>query len=228
MPEQPKVLFSTNCYFKDWELLADGKFYDKFLLNDYPFKERWMTILNVPDPEEVADIFSTQADRVIIAEEVAKDVLEFFHLKKDDFKDKDGDGYIYSISSLIDLYLAKDFDYICHFCGDVELKTLNNWITEGIKKIDKDIVSARPLKPRYELSDPEDGQDKTQIFSDHCYLIPVSLFRNPDWIHAEPLVDNVHPKYGGKSFERRMTTYLQKNNLFESIISTAEVIHPCY
>lgn len=222
-----KILFATNTYFKDVDFLLTGGFADKYLLNSYNFTAKLLTILNVDNEKKMQAIFSTFCDQVLITSEVAGEVLSFFKLKREDFIDEYGDGYFYSISSFIELYFGKDYDYICHFCGDVELYTKKDWITEGLGLIQNDIVSARPRRPRYVLEE-KNPERETQVFSDHCYLIPVKLFRNPEIYQTTSLVEGIHPPYGGRSFERMVTTFLKRYHKYQAIVQSAEVIHPIY
>lgn len=223
-----KVVFSTNCYYKDFHIVNRDLEYRAALCN-YPFDEIWVTINNVPDIEKVKKMFEGRA-RVIVAEEVFSEACKFFNLTLDDFKDKYADGTIYSIASLVDLYLAKDFDYICHFCSDSELFKGGDWVTPAIKAIESgEFVVARPMYPRYELQVVDNGERKTQVFSDHAYVIPVKKFRCPEpYKFKEPKIEDIHPIYGGDSFERKMTRYMHATNTWEKIIPITEEYHPCY
>lgn len=197
-----RILYSTNCYHKDYKIVADEYEY-RLLLNDYPFAERWIIILNVNDEKEVVSKFKGKVDRCILASEMAGAALNFFNLNKNSFKDDKGDGYIYSIASLIELYLARNFDYVCHYMSDVALYKRKDWITPAIGLIQNAVVSARPGFPRYEITPKVDKEiSSTQDFSDHVYLIPVKYFRRPDLFSQQKgdLPQYKHPSYGGLSF----------------------------
>lgn len=229
MDKKPKVVYSTNCYEKDFEF-ADEDFEYRIALNKYDFTETWIIVLNTKDPQDIALRFEYRADKVIIANQVVDKALKFFDLDRNSFKDEYADGYKYSIASLIELYMARDFDYICHFTSDVSLHTSSDWITPGIKSIINGASAARPGYPRYETSKTEEEKKpKTNIFSDHAYLIPVKEFLDKSIYHlTSPKVEKIHPSYGGESFERKITRYLMANNKYEEIIPNSEIIHPCY
>src|SRR5258708_5163958 len=169
-----KVLFSTNCYYRDFSYLFKGGFEYKYLLNAYPFAARWMIVNNMPNPNAAQKAFGTMSDEVLIAEEVADRALHHFGFTPDIFVDPETqvDGWKYSIDSLIELAFGKHFDYICHYCGDVSLYKKGDWITPGIKKIEEGYAGARPKLPRYEMQ-VEGEQEKTETneFSNHEYLI---------------------------------------------------------
>jgi len=217
----PKVLFSTNCYKKDHKYLVQGGFEYKYLLCDYHFDEKIIITNKVKGFGKENNI-----DRNIYSEKT----LFHFELPTDCFVDKKTgiDGYIYSIDSLIELFLAKDFDYICHFCGDVELYKKADWITEGIKKIEGGCFGARPKLPRYDLqAESEQKLTETDIFSDHVYLISVrKILEDLPKIFSltQPTCTDIHPSYGGESFERKMTRYLQATYQKLAIIQNAEEI----
>jgi hypothetical protein len=228
-PGMSNVLFSTNCYWRDIGYLAEGGFVYKALLNDYRFGARWMIINNVEDPLAAMRAFGPVADEVLVMDDVADKSLKHFGFPSGIFVDGNTnvDGWIYSIDSLIELARAKDFDYICHYCGDVELYKKADWITEGIRKIEQEgYAGARPRLPRYEMQVPgEQELTETDIFSDHVYLIPVKPFH--DYLAdifslTEPSCDDIHVEYGGESFERKMTRYLKATNQKLAIIQNAE------
>jgi hypothetical protein len=217
----PKVLFSTNTYEKDYKYLSKGGFDDKYLLCDYPFEEKWIVLHRVENGFDTADM-------VLERKRHGKAVLDIFELTPDCFVDPltGIDGYIYSIDSLIDFLFKEQFDYICHFCGDVELKHKADWITEGIEKIKQGYFGARPRLPIYT------GEEKpvleTDVFSDHVYLLPTSVAK---WFPAifklkEPSCSPPHPEYGGDSFERKMTRWLQATHQKMAVIQNAEEV-PC-
>lgn len=230
--KKSKIVYSINCWEQDYRILADDYEY-RVALNDYPFDEMWLIVLNVNDKEDVKRLFKGRGIKLFFADELEKEVLSFFKLTKDSFEDQYANGYKYSIASLIELYLAKDFDYICHFTSDVSLVRKGNWIREGIKEIESEFgecVAARPGFPVYESSkETERKIRKTQVFSDHCYLLPVKKFRSSlPFIQASPRVLGIHPLYGGESFERKITRLLLVCDYHEVVINSAEILHPCY
>jgi len=202
----PSVVFSTNCYKKDFDYLSMSGFHAKKALNDFDF-DLSAIILN-----GVEDVFP-EADCVLNRTELTPPTLKYFDLTRDDFVDQSTgkDGYIYSIDSLIELFLFRGYDYIVHYCGDVELYKKNNWITEGIKQIETgEFCGARPRLPIFaESSREEMALTEYNIFSDHVYLLPVALFDKDRvkqmFVFDEPSCVPPHPEYGGQSFERRMS-----------------------
>ncbi len=224
-----KIIYSTNCYYKDYKIVAEEYEY-RLALNDYPFSEMWIVILNVDDEKAVGELFKNKADRVIIASKYIGETLSFFNLDINSFKDKGGKGLIYSTASLVELYLAKRFDYLCHYTSDVSLYRRNNWITPALGRMKNDIITARPGFPRYEVSSENEKEVQvTQDFSDHAYLLPIDKFRKRDFFSKQTQINQwKHPSYGGLSFERRISQYLHDTNQFQTVINSAEIIHPCY
>lgn len=229
----PSVVFSTNCYWKEYDYLSKGGFMYKCLLNDYKFAARWMIINNVQDEIGAQRAFGAIADEVFVANDEADRCLKFFGLTAGVFTDPktEVDGYKYSIDSVIELAHAKNFDYICHYTGDTELYKKADWITEGIRKIEEEgYAGARPRLPRYEQQvEGEQEMTETDIFSDHVYLIPVKPYRKDlklIFSLTEPSCDDIHVEYGGESFERKMTRYLKATGLKLAIIDNAEEM-PC-
>src|SRR5260221_14474839 len=155
--------------------------------------------------------------------------MQQFGFKRDVFKDPltNADGWVYSIDSVIELAFGKRFDYICHYCGDVELYRKGDWITPGIEKIEKEgYAGARPRLPRYEMQVPgEQELTETDVFSDHVYLIPWKPYHDAlqDIFQlTEPSCSDIHVQYGGESFERKMTRYLKHTKQKLAIIQNAE------
>ena len=225
----PNVLFSTNTYEKDFKYLSTGGFEYKALLNDYPFAAKWIITGDGVDPIVGEEAFEGIADIVFTRDLAANNALSIYGFGRDIFVDKSTgvDGYKYSIDSLIEIAHAKGFDYICHFCGDVEIYKKADWITEGIRKIEQEgYFGARPRLPRYEMQVPgEQEMTETDIFSDHVYLVPVKfLDENLQDIFdlTEPSCADIHVPYGGESFERKMTRFMKVTGAKMAIIQNAE------
>jgi hypothetical protein len=209
-----KVLFSTKTYQNDFMPMANGKFSSKWQKCLYPFAEKWIVINNVQDEDRVAKLFEGVADRVIKSSEYYQQALKFFNLKIHDFKG----GYYYSICELIELYLAKDFDYICHFASDCEMEGDGNWIDYALEAINDKVVAVQPH------CQGAGWEEMDQFFTDQCYLIPVKEFRRRIYNYQEPLLPQ-YPDKGGDDFERLAARYLHNNGKYRRILHEFNYTH---
>jgi hypothetical protein len=212
---EPRVLFTTKTYHNDFGPMANGGFSRKWQKCDYPFAEKWILINNVQDEDKVASLFKGGLDeRAIKSSEYYQQALDFFGLTIADFKG----GYYYSICELIELYLAKDFDYIVHFAGDCELDADGNWINPAIESLDGKIVTASPHCQGARMVDLD------QFFSDQCYLIPVKKFRRKIYNLKEPVLPQYPPK-GGDDFEHLVARYLHKFGKYRKVLGDFTYVH---
>ena len=218
-----KIVFATSCHPGSFNFLKNGGFEDKINDIDYPFNERWI-ILNNGDEDLFTETFKKRADKVIVSSKMAYDVLNFFKLDFPDFQQGRFNGYLYSIAPLTQLFLAKDFDYVCYMCPDVRMARHSHWIEDGLKSIKGPMVAARPR--RWPSPDFETIK-KTQVFSDHCYLIPTGIFRNPDVYKYKKTKKEfkIFSWYGGDNFEVKISKFLYGTHQYEKIIGSGEIIH---
>lgn len=218
-----KVLFTTKMWEGDYKKILAGGFERKWSGCLYPFTEKWLIINNIDqklDAEVVKDI--TGADRVIVAEDYAAEALRFFHLSEKEL----GEGYHYSICELVELYLAKDFDYLCHFASDVLMANEYDWITPSILIMENapDVITTAP--------NSEDSilyGSKNHFFSDQMYLLKVSEWRKPlAFTYKSPELPEYPPRAGDALFERRAGRYLHNIGRYRQLLPSCWYSHPAW
>lgn len=113
------ITFETKCYENDWEFVLKTNYLDEMLQRlPCSFEHKQLIINNVSDVSLVCKYADEKVkagiiDAYYIAEDFAKDSLSFFQINKNSF----GNGYYYSISELVGLYLSKT-TYHLHFSSD--------------------------------------------------------------------------------------------------------------
>ncbi len=215
-----KTLFTSKAWQGDYRRLLAGGFDRKHSLCKYPFDERWLLLNNIDDELDKKTVKElTGADLVVWAADHADEALDFFGLKKKDL----GKAYYYSICELVELYLAKDFDYLCHFASDTLLSKPYDWITPSIKLMETDptIITTSP--------NSEDSMAygmKNQFFSDQAYIIKVDEWRKPG-VFSYLFPDlNEFPSYGGDAlFERRAARYLNNHGKYRQLLKEVWLHH---
>lgn len=217
---KPKVLFVTKTWQGDYKQILSGGFDRKIRSCEYPFDERWLIINNIDDPIGI-EAFGGIADRVILASDYAKKALDFFNLTEDDFKG----GLVYSICELVELYLAAEFDYLCHFSSDSLMSPSGDWITPGLEIL-RYVTNVSVISPASEVNTWHDRNSLDQFFSDQCYLIDVKEWRKP--IYSEPGTIPEYPAHGGNDFEHMAAKYLRKTDRYRMILEDYGYAHPAY
>ena len=212
---KPSSLFATKTWKGDYFHFLQSAFEDKWKDCKYDFDDKWLMINNGVPKDTLKGI------------EVAPlvdEVLDFFKLKRDDFKDNGYDGFYYSIAELTAIYLAKDFDYLCWIQGDCRLSKPYDWVTPGIESLKKEDISV--VAPFSEVNTWHDKDGLDHFFSDQAFLIKVDEFRKP--IYGIKGYMKEYPIYGGNYFEMMVGKYLHKENKYRKIITEAYYDHEVY
>jgi hypothetical protein len=213
------VLFTTKCWKNDWYKFLGNAFERKWQSCQYPFDKKWL-MLNNDVPEEAMDNF--RADRIINVPAYADEVLDFFNLKREDFKG----GFWYSIAELAELYFARDFDYLCHLSSDSLIVPPKDWITKGIEIL-KNEPQVSVVSPSSRVNTWHNEKGLDQYFSDQGYLIRVPEFRQKIYNFNKPELPD-YPRHGGNSFEKKVAQYLINTNHFRRILDDVWLEHPAY
>jgi len=224
MEEKPTITFETKCYEKDWKFIVGNNLIAEMISNcNYKFDRRVLFLNNFSDYNLIkhkADelIKNNIIDEYYVVSEHANEALEFFNLTKEDFKG----GYYYSIAELVSIYLCKT-TYNLHFSGDAKLEAncVEPWIDNAIQlmRTNKNVLVANPVwDHKYDdaksesFKEDEDWYYSYGGFSDQCYLIKTSDFRNDVYKYTH--VDSErYPKYGGELFEKRVDAYMRSERL---------------
>lgn len=212
------VTFEIKCWENDWQfvLLTDRI---RVLLErcNHSFSNKVLHINNVKKPalvEKHARRLVSQGvlDEYVFVKDYEKDVLEFFDIKKADFKG----GYYYSIAELTAIYLCKT-EYLLHFSSDAMLNPGKYpWVQSAIDNM-ADNRKVFVAYPNYHLAKREaDYEDANWYygygFSDQCYLIRTADFRQRIYQETNPMSER-YPKYGGELFEKRVDAYMRNHEL---------------
>ena len=232
--EKNSVTFEIKVYENDWEFLLIGHYLDKIINRcNYNFKKKFLFINNVKDLKEVkkyADIKVKNGviDEYFVVEDYASEALKYFNLEKESFKE----GYYYSISELVSIYLCKT-DFLLHLSSDSYLdESQINWIDKAItifKQRDEIIVANPVWNFSYDEAKKESLTETTDFyvgygFSDQCYLIRMDVFKNQ--IYSEKHIDSErYPKYGGELFEKRVDSYMRNHKKLRITSKEISYIH---
>jgi len=203
---------------------------------NYKFDRKILYINNVNDISKVKRIAQKKVDngiidKYIIVEEYAAKTLIFFNINKSCFKD----GYYYSIAELVSIYLCET-DYILHFSSDAcIMKDSHEWIkkTMSLMNEHKEYFVANPtwdMNFEGAKSESFDETDQNYIgfgFSDQCYLVRTSDFRNHIYNETNSESER-YPKYGGELFEKRVDAYMRNHNLYRITSKYTAYIHKNY
>lgn len=239
-----EITFATSCYERDWEhiLKRDGYLKTKMIENhSYPFKERILIINNVLDYDRVSLEAKKKVDEGIltnfyIAKDFEKEVLDFFKLKREDFKaynSLENDWVFYnSICVLTAIYLCGS-KYFLYHTGDVYLENRVNWIDQAIdlmNKHEKFKVANLIWNDNYEEAKKEALKKKREFFisekfSDQLFLVQKEDFRAP--IYNEIREDSHHyPK--GDVFEKRVFSFMKNHGWKRMTYRNGSYIHKSF
>ena len=215
------ITFETKCYEKDWEFIIKKRVISEMISNcNTAFDKKKLFINNVSNPTKVlnqADLLVSEGiiDEYVFVENYEKEALDFFELKKEDFKG----GYYYSIAELVSIYLC-DTDFLLHFASDSMLYPNNgSWIQDAINLMLENsryaTASATPHADfNWSKKESIGENDKFYLnygFSDQCYLVKTSEFRKPIYSFKHEASER-YPTYGGELFEKRVDSYLRVND----------------
>lgn len=244
----PTVSFATSCWEKDWKLLLqeDGYLEQRQIGNHlFAFSEKLLIINNVRSFETVLRAAERKVEQgvlteAILAEEIAKKVLTFFHLKRSDFR-PGGDASLYesvdadwiyynALGPLSAIYYAKS-DYLLYLTGDVYLEEPYDWIGRAIAMMEK--------KPHYKVANlvwnkkVDEAKRESMArkkgffisdcgFSDQMFLIKLSDFQAP--IYREIREDASHfPR--GDVFEKRVFSAMRNRGWLRLTDQQGSYIH---
>ena len=225
------VTFATSCWKGDWKKILEDQDYlatMQIANHDYPFLKKMVVINNVDNLSEVKQLAKKRKEEGIItdyfvAQEHAKKVLDFFHLKKEGFK-KGSDAHLYenvtddwiyynAIGVLTAIYFC-DTDYFLYHTGDSYLKKKVSWIDKAIdlmEKKQKYKVANLAWNEKYDEVQKESKRCKKDFyvadrgFSDQFFLVRTKDFQQP--IYQEIRNDSHHfPR--GDVFEKRVFSYM--------------------
>jgi hypothetical protein len=236
----PTVSFSTCVWEKDWRaVLLDPDYLKVKQIENhaFPFSEKLLIINNVSDLAAVEAAAAKKVEegvltRTIVAERIAGEVLDFFQLKRSDFrmgkdaglyKDVNLDWIYYNaLGPLCSLYVAKS-DYLLFLTGDVRLDGKVDWVGKAIRRMEK--------RPECKVANLvwnnrfwEAARESYKVgwnfftaktgFSDQMFLVKTADFRAP--IYGEIREDSSHfPR--GDVWEKRAFSAM-KNRSWERLI----------
>ncbi len=232
----PTVTFATTVWEKDWrQILLDPEYLPVKQIENhcFPFAERILVINNVVDLEAVKRAAQAWVERGVLSRYVVaqESVLDFFHLKRGDFR-MGSDAHLYqgvnpdwiyynALGPLTAVYECTS-DYLLYLTGDVRMDQPVDWVRSSLEMMEK--------RPNYRVANPvwngkvdearreSSGKRRgfyvaKQGFSDQLFLVKREVFRAP--IYGEIREDSSHfPR--GDVFEKRVFSYM-KNRGWERI-----------
>lgn len=238
----PKVTFATCCWEKDWRqiLLSPDYLRVKQIENHrFPFSEKLLIINNVLDLAAVKAAAQKKIEegvltRVVIAEERAFEIFDFFKLKKSDFVPEGAVStewlYYNALAPLAALYFASS-DYLLYLTGDVRLASPVCWIEKAVRRMEKMAkyrVANLVWNNNYREVKKESYKKEwnffvaKQGFSDQLFLVRKAEFCQP--IYGEIRSDSGHyPR--GAVWEKRVFSYLKNRNLERITYRHGSYIH---
>jgi hypothetical protein len=246
--ELPCVSFATSCWERDWQqILLDPHYLSQRQIANhlFSFAEKILVINNVSDLSAVRKAAQKKIDegvltRYVVAEEIAREVLSFFELKREDFqpgsdahlyKDVNADWIYYNaLGPLAAIYSSRS-DYLLYLTGDVRLDEPVDWIAPAVRLMEKD--------PRYKVANltwnhsyceakrESMGRRKGfyvsgEGFSDQLFLVKRDDFRAP--IYSVIREDAAHyPR--GDVFEKRAFSAMKNRGWLRLTYAKGSYIH---
>lgn len=216
-----RVTFATSCWERDWRtLLLDPDYLSLRQIghHQFPFCERLLIINNVADLEAVKRAAQAKVDEGVLTRfVVAKDVLNIFGIKREEFNDWQ---YHNAIAPLMAIHEARG-EYLLYLTGDVSLQKPVRWIYPAIQFMRKNSsikVANLTWNDNYQEAKKESYKSTWNFyvskegFSDQMFLMHLSDLRIP---YREIRPDaNHYPR--GDVWEKRMFSYM-KNRGWERI-----------
>lgn len=221
------ISFFTNCYEADWEqlLLTDRleKMIERCSVN---FAFRGLIVNNVCDRGLVSH-FATKAveagiiDGFYFSEDITEKMLNVFEIKRSSFYCDLYDGYWYSMGPLSAIYLCPT-EFLMYFTCDCMIDERGDatWVPSAIDLLRKypGILIANPTwDGRFDAAKSESDREDTEWyygagFSDQCFLVAVGRLRGGiyNFKHRD---SERYPVYAGNLFEKRVDSFMRKNNL---------------
>lgn len=244
----PSVSFVTSCWERDWQqILLDPLYLSQRQIANhlFPFAEKILVINNVSDLPTVRIAAQKKVDegvlsRYVVAEEIAREVLTFFQLKRQDFQ-PGSDAYLYdgvnadwiyynALGPLVAIYLCPS-DYLLYLTGDVRLDEPVEWIEQAVRLMEKD--------ERYKVANLTWNHQHAEVkkesfkrrkgfyisdtgFFDQLFLVKKEDFRAP--IYGEIREDAIHyPR--GDVFEKRAFSAMKNRGWLRLTYSKGSYIH---
>ena len=225
----PTVSFATTCWEKDWEILLKKPTYLKNQLigyNDYAFLEKILIINNVKDPEKVKFFAQKRVDEGLLthfyfAADLEKEVLDFFQLKKEDFKSREegvlDDWVYYNASGILTALYKCRGEFFLYHTGDACLEKKVSWIEKAIKLMNKhpdykiaNLSWNRCLKEVKQAAfKKEKGFFVSENgFSDQQFLVRSKDFQKPIF---HEIRDDSHHFPWGDTFEKRVFSFMKNH-----------------
>lgn len=230
------ITFETKVWEGDWRKVLRPECISANIVRcGYPFKERVIMINNVSDPWSVVERCKKMRDQRLIdscysVDHFARQVLAHFNLSEDDF----GDGYRYSISELVSIYICRT-PYLLHFSGDcmVAEETPLRWVETGIKVLARrpDVsVFNLPWNRKYDEVANESFDEDEDCFYGYGFSDQMYLIRTADFIeriyHYEH--EGTAPHHHGEIFEKRVDAWMRTKNRPRATLKCGSYIHPTY
>jgi len=236
--KKDSVTFSTKCWENDWEIILKDGFLDEMISrNNFDFDSKILVINNVQNRklvEAAAEDKKTQGiiNDYFFVEDYAEQVLKYFDISRKSFKEKNKDGYLYSISELFEIFYART-EYLVHFSGDAILEKKYNWVDKAIKVLHK-YNNVAVVNPGWdnkfdEVEKESNRQDENCFFSngyfsDQSYLIRTKDFKDRIFNEEHPDSDR-YPRYGGNLFEKRVDAWMRNNHKKRATLKDISYLH---
>ena len=236
--------FATTCWERDWRTILLSPDYLKVRQIEnhrYPFIEKVLIINNVQDLSAVKKAAETKIregvlTRYLVVDEIVDEMLQFFDLKRSDFRVDPAWGvgpdwvYYNALGPLAAIYSGES-DYLLYMTGDVRLDTPCQWIEKSIRVMEKkEKVKVANLVWNGSLQEVKQESYRRswnfffarQGFSDQMFLVKRDDFKKP--IYGEIREDSHHfPR--GDVFEKRVFSYLKNRGLERMIFRKGSYIH---
>lgn len=234
--------FATTVWENDWKaILLKPDYLSKQIENhNFFFEDRLLVINNVLDLDQVTKAAQTLVDvgvltRFIVAETIVSEVLNFFELKKEDFRSSENnvsDNWIYfnALGPLCAIY-CQNCEYLLYQTGDVRLDRPVSWIERTIALMEKNpqFKVANLLWNNNIKEAKNESYKKTwnffyakQGFSDQQFLVSTKVFR-------QPIYSTIHPESHhfprGDVFEKRAFSFLKYFGFQRLIFRRGSYIH---
>lgn len=214
------VTFATKTWGGDWEKMLAGAYGKKWRSCKYDFDDL-MLMVNNGVPEDVPVRLMAEADRTVLADLFASEVLAHYGVTEDSFEG----GYRYSICELAAILLCPS-EYMCWMQGDCLMDPASDWVSEGIGLLEQNpIVTA--VSPASEANAWHDKNGLDQFFSDQAFLVRTKDFQDPSLMAGGQDIPE-YPAHGGDSFEKKVAQWMRRNGTYRKILTDHWHAHPAW
>lgn len=241
-----KVSFATTCWERDWKIiLKDSDYLSQKMIgnHNFDFFEKILVVNNVEDPEEVL-FWARQKVRqkilthVYLASDYDSKALDFFSLKRTDFKAlspgvKDAWVYYNARGLLTALYKCRG-DFFLYHTGDAYLAKKTDWIDKALVLMEKypDCKVAN-LTWNNCFQDAEKEACKKEKgffisgsgFSDQQFLVKTADFKQP--IFSQIREDSRHFPWGN-TLEKRVFSFMKNHKWKRITYSRGSYLHKSF